>query len=502
MRNSTNSVASVGYAAAYAFGFTFVACVVLGVVISSLVPSASEVSENVQVQPDGTPLIMSYPLGNYGDYADQTFRTLAGKQVEVPPDAKWLAGSGLQLPGRHRQDGWDSWSDRILSANDGRRPAGYWYFVYEPEHDERGYFIGIDSRSRRTMGYLGVRGFSRIVPDRDDQFFIARDVFSRGWGVGIASAASFNSAGIPDNRASDGTLPAFNVYLISGNSLIEVNLQERTIRRLLESDELLSIAVITRGTQTQSKEGDEIILRRPKQYLALRYPECVDLIDPMGEEPVPIASYPIPDDMQNTGDSRRFRPTLTAYLTETETLVYQATMNPTSIEEGTNYRMAWIEPDGNSRKTEQFELGRSNFKFAWLALAPPVVGTVVSCFVAGTLVEGMKSTGLASGYLQALSLVFEYGWAALLSTIFSSCLAVWFCYRRQKRYGVEGGGGWLVFVAILGLPGLLGYIWSQRWPPLIRCPECGNLASQAYVDCHVCREKFAPAPLLGTEVFA
>lgn len=501
MTNRIKAIANFSSAAAYAFGFTAVGAIVLGILISSLLPwiASYAISETVQIQPDGTPLIMSYPRS---DYSDQSFRTLDGHQVKVKPNARWLGGAGLTLPQRGREHSQATWGSRILSANDERRPAGYWYFVYEPDFDERGYFVGIDSRTRRTIGFMGVNGFTRTVPSRDEQFFIARYLFSNGWGGGLASAANYNSGGVPEHTSSDGSLAAFRVFLVSDKKLLEVNLQERTVRSLLESDDLQSIAVITRGTMTQSKEGDEVITRRPKQYLAVRYPDRVDLVDPMSDDPSQAVSYLIPESMQISNDARGLRSNLSAFLTERETLIFLATLYPTSIEDGTTYRLTSVEAGGAMSKTEEFELGGGDSNFAWLTLAPPVFGTAVSCFVGATMAQGMVSSGIATGYAEALTLLFEFAWPAFGTTIISSCVAVWLCYRRQRRYGIEGGAGWLVFSAIFGLPGLLGYLWSQPWPPLVPCPDCGKLASQAYENCHVCGEEFAPPHLLGNEVFA
>jgi hypothetical protein len=86
-------------------------------------------------------------------------------------------------------------------------------------------------------------------------------------------------------------------------------------------------------------------------------------------------------------------------------------------------------------------------------------------------------------------------------SLLSVILAV-LCWRRNRQYFQPASGLWFVFVLLMGLPGLVGYLFHRRWPVQEACPACGRLVPRDRDACAACGKEFpAPQPK-GIEVFA
>jgi hypothetical protein len=76
------------------------------------------------------------------------------------------------------------------------------------------------------------------------------------------------------------------------------------------------------------------------------------------------------------------------------------------------------------------------------------------------------------------------------------------CYRRQRRYSAHHTATWMVFVLLMGLPGLIGYLLHRSWPVTVRCPHCGAETPRDRDACLTCNTPFSPPAMKGIEVFA
>ncbi len=499
MSKPTATIGSLVLATVYSLGITVTAILLIsiGVVVFQPWFQESWIVEAIQIRPDGEPLIVSYPSSNY---SDQSYRTLDGQSLDDPGDRVGLTGTSLRILDGQSERWSGAWDRRMVGMNDGRRPAGYWYFVYETQFKERGYFIGIDSLTKLPIGFMGTSGFSRTVPNRDGQFVIDRKQVSDIW-MGLISTRYRFSRGVPNVSGSDGTLPAWLVYTISEGKLLEVNLRDRRVRTLIESDQIVSMEIIQQGVEGRTVEGNVTTRTQPKQLLAIRYADRVDLIDPMADDPSQAVSYPMPEEQRITKEGRVLL-NLTLFLTESGTLIFRWN-TAKNLEDNLSYRLTWVEPDGRVSRTENIELaGHPQSISAWLAVVSPVGGTVLATVIPFVMAYAMTTGIYEIEFPEALGRILVQVWPALLSAYMASGLAVWLCLRRQRRYGMSGTGMWAVFVAIFGLPGLLAYVWSRHWPPLEPCAECGQPASQARDGCHRCGESFSRPARQGTEVFA
>ncbi len=76
------------------------------------------------------------------------------------------------------------------------------------------------------------------------------------------------------------------------------------------------------------------------------------------------------------------------------------------------------------------------------------------------------------------------------------------CYRRQRCYSAHHTATWMLFVLLMGLPGLIGYLLHRRWPIMVRCPHCGVDTPRDRDACLNCNAEFPPPAMKGIEVFA
>lgn len=505
MSKHVTVLASLVLAIAYSVGVmvTLLVLFVCGEGLRSTWMRPNTMVEQLNIRLDGEPVIKSYPAY---DYNDQQFRTIDGRTLGQGSDLHWCRSNYIPVPGQMPMPTAPAWTCRMIGFNDLHDPAGFWYFVYESEFKGRGYFVGIDSKSKLPIGFIGKQGFSATVPPGDDQFVIDPESFGLGTYGGIVS---FESAyGTVPNQV-DSLLPNSSylrfVYLVSEGSLLRVNLYDRTVETLLESDQLVSLAKLQqdKSVSLQGETDFSVTTITSKLLLALRFNDHVELFDPTGEDIHDTTSYPVPEEQLVFDDQRRLPPRLALYVTEDETLIYSwYPSNPSDT--GHSSRLVWVQSDGQVTRTEdiRFADSSSSSQGVFVTAVAPIGGTLFPMIVLIGSASIYVAEGDATNLLDALSQVLAIGWPALVSAFVASCVAVWLCFRRQQRFGIERGSWWLLFVALFGLPGLLGYIWSHRWPPLVACAECGRPASQDRPSCHQCGEEFAHPPLLGTEVFA
>ena len=73
-----------------------------------------------------------------------------------------------------------------------------------------------------------------------------------------------------------------------------------------------------------------------------------------------------------------------------------------------------------------------------------------------------------------------------------------------RRYCFSTGAtiGWLVFILIFGIPGLLTLLCVQEWPAREMCPNCKKLRAVDRENCEHCDAKFPAPEKNGTEIFA
>jgi hypothetical protein len=138
----------------------------------------------------------------------------------------------------------------------------------------------------------------------------------------------------------------------------------------------------------------------------------------------------------------------------------------------------------------------------WAAAAMVPVPTILAlaAFVAYPL-EQLDSGATATYGEGLVAACRRFREAIVVVSLAATALAAW-CFRRHKRYAQSGAWVWCVFVLLLGVPGLIGYLLHRRWPVFETCSACGRRGVGDRETCQACGAAFPAPPPIGTEVFA
>lgn len=110
--------------------------------------------------------------------------------------------------------------------------------------------------------------------------------------------------------------------------------------------------------------------------------------------------------------------------------------------------------------------------------------------------------GSAASYPEGLvAACRRFLWPIIVVTLTAIALAAW-CFRRHRRYAQPGVWMWCLFVLLLGVPGLIGYLLHRRWPVCETCSACGRRVAGDRDTCQACGAAFPAPPPVGTEIFA
>jgi hypothetical protein len=91
---------------------------------------------------------------------------------------------------------------------------------------------------------------------------------------------------------------------------------------------------------------------------------------------------------------------------------------------------------------------------------------------------------------------------AVMTAIAAALAAGAWWWARAFGLAPRERAAWAVFVLLLGIPGLVGFLLHRRWPARVTCPTCGERTACDHDACTRCDTTF-PAPALnGTEIFA
>ena len=61
--------------------------------------------------------------------------------------------------------------------------------------------------------------------------------------------------------------------------------------------------------------------------------------------------------------------------------------------------------------------------------------------------------------------------------------------------------GWMLFLLLTGLPGLIAFLSVNEWPAREPCPSCGGRRVVTREKCEHCGAAFAPPQKVGIEIF-
>jgi hypothetical protein len=81
------------------------------------------------------------------------------------------------------------------------------------------------------------------------------------------------------------------------------------------------------------------------------------------------------------------------------------------------------------------------------------------------------------------------------------CLPVGFWLCRRYVMPTVPTIGWMLFLLLTGLPGLIAFLSVNEWPAREPCPSCGRRRVVTREKCEHCGAAFAPPQKVGIEIF-
>lgn len=443
--------------------------------------------EQLIVQIDGTPAIVTRSM-NY--YQQSTARSLKGQSLASKRELNGgtLAGT-VQLTDYAVSS---DWTFRLSSFQDGQSPEGRWYFVHDGRVDGCAWFEGFDLLTKRRIGFIGRRGFTTQRPDANDWFpFDARLRSAIGYGRLTAFAVNIGLSGPAPTEERDGRISLWMCYLVSDGRLWEVNLRQRSVRELLADARLISAAVAEQAVPANVQPQSE-----PEQRLVARSADRLWVVHP---DTGATRQFPLSAELRD--DS------LEVYVVE-DGLLLRVSDRWSQVSRGPQ-RFVWLDAEGKIlRESEPLRpqrFGETTGEswrdaVAGVSVVPVPVLLGVGVFIISPMAE--LSAGRATSYTQAVGEFLAVAWWLIPLVIVLAAIAAGWCYRRHRRYGQSAAAAWLVFVFLLGLPGLLAYLVHRHWPVLEACPACRQAVPRDRDACLACGQTVPPPPVVGTEVFA
>ncbi len=434
--------------------------------------------DNLIFTAEGQALLQSY--NGMPNRAVAVYRTLEGQVVD-PESANFqidaAANTQLPEPSRRRSSAID-WSQRVIGFGEARPTPVYWYLIHDGQQRGHAYFAGYDPHSKLPVGYLGLRGYRSDVPPTDEQLVIDRSQLQ-----GITSyAGRWGSMGRePGNLGAEGKRA---LYIVSGESLLRVDLAQRLIHPVTLPDKVLSVGNIE---EPKAVSDERKVIYEPR--VVVRLPEELVVLNLKGET---LRSVRIPREVRDAH--------LKLFGTTGPDSILVAARPP----RGTPTEIMWIRPDGDVARQVQLPrsaTGRddcSNWLSTGALPSPPLEALMYFVLLPMQYVE----QGEAADFHAALERSVSQTWAPFSTLCVLSALLAIYCYRRHRRYAPTGAWSWAAFVLVGGPPALVGYWLHRGWPAVEPCGACGAIVPRDRKGCLVCAAEFAPPPLKGIEVFA
>jgi hypothetical protein len=436
-RMCTALIIAAGFAVLFAFALVWLNELRKTIVGAS--PAASY--ENLSVESDGTVLI-----GTYGN-VQRTYRTLEGQPAIV--DSKLGEMSPAYLRSRRAGDaevparGWEA---RVFPFADDAVPPTYWYYILAGDSvDGRGYFAGYNSETQRPAGYLGTNGFTATLPARDDQFSVygrgiaQRDSIFSSWGFQFPNGMSPMG---PAKFDSHFNYPPWIVYLHAGGRFLKIDLSRRTVSPAVNADDIVIAGQVSRPDAAAQAAGS----RYPQtlETYVLRRADRITLFNPADET---TEDFPLPAELRDRNFSFYNFPNHTALI---DIWYWDGRTRPGE------HDLVWLNADGAIRKEHLTLDQRSSYPsgmeatlLSALCIPGPLVGAV---FFIGENAQDSFANAIGNQWLRTL--------LVLLMSAAATAVAAW----KQRRAGQARGPAWLAFVFLLGIPGLVGYLFHRRWP--------------------------------------
>jgi hypothetical protein len=351
--------------------------------------------------------------------------------------------------------------------------------------------VGFDPKSRRSIGYLGLKGFSLELPASDDQF-VLNHLWNSSGEFAPSSNVTFGTEPISPPRDGGEAL-----YVVSDGSLYRIDFRRQTVSPVELPARVISVTTVAEPTLVADDRRATF-----KDRVAVRMPDQIGLLDSDGKI---LKSITIPSELAGVSFS--------LYATVGDQWLAVQNQSgawnlPTDI--------YWFDAAGKITRREQVDLspggGDDPRRDAWtLATVLPLpLPLAIGSFAIKPYNDRWTKYVLASMAADAEQLDFRaalaqgvrHSWLPFLLVCLLSAAAATICYRHQRRVGGRHPIAWTLFVFLTGLPGLAGYWLHRAWPPRERCVNCGASAPADRWQCLACAVEFPQPALVGSEILA
>ncbi|HZZ28782.1 MAG TPA: hypothetical protein VFE46_12335 [Pirellulales bacterium] len=428
--------------------------------------------EYLEINGQGEAIIRAYQV-NVGF----SYRDLAGQPVTDPLTVHALPGTSLPAAdAAHFQNPLD-WPDRILSIEDAQMPPNFWYLMREGQPNGHAYFVGFNSESKQQVGYLGLAGFRSTLPPREEQFVLSTQK------VGGNIAGNFRPGAQPYIYATPEN-EIWTAYLISGGKLFQVNFKLRTVQPVPLPEEPVSVEMANQPISDALNSGyrREVAIRTTNQIIVMDY------------EGKTLQTILVPAELRDQGFD------LFAWWKPQVVMVTDMA--------------GWVHPPQVYWVNDQGQIARHETVI--LASNPPADPRLIawgSAFLlpapliyAPALLIGLPLSNVFDGsqpaYAAALTVWWNACWPALVTLCVLGIALSIYVYGRHQRVSESGSLPWAVFIALMGLPGLIGYVLHRARPATEKCAHCGAVTSRNRDTCLLCNTEFPLPPLKSIEIFA
>jgi hypothetical protein len=276
---------------------------------------------------------------------------------------------------------------------------------------------------------------------------------------------------------------------LTEDGLLEIDLPSRTVRRRIDSSDLISIGSFRRA-ERPGKDETSSERKRTRTFVVVRAADRVIVLDQNQ------TTFTIPTEIR--------RPSFDFYQLDDDTAI--AHLKDYDRPAGTvKHRHLWFDRAGKITRREEVVLSgfrprRPLRESSYLACLVPAPAVAAVNTLLNTPLDHLDMQR-ESDYSDALARSFDETWPGLVITGALSLLLAPLCYRRQRRFAQTWTRVWVVFVFIFGLPGLVGYLAHRRWPALEPCPACERTAPRDRQTCSDCEAPFPEPERQGIEVF-
>ncbi len=494
----TATVVGVGFAAMV--GVTIIG---IGTLLGAVLwPSGSmwslSTGRRVEITRDGTPVIRVINAFRSGHISSSEYTDLDGQVLKDVTSASIAPEVNLQCVDYHRKvkNRTLKWVDRVLVFSDGMEPATFWYFIHEANSDGMGYFVGYDTETKSRIGYIGKSGFSEMpIPSRDC-FPVRGEARSLKEHLVKKFQNNYSKAKYPQSFFPE---EEPTMFLLGNDWTYRIDLKELTVTPVYETagKEVYSCDFITERNPNDSVTFYNAVMRMDDQLVFLE------------KDGNPYRKVTIPG---------KYRKAMSVWFYVLADGSISAVSSEGHVESGFHRdvsQFSHFDENGNVLSSQKVEFPPQVYSpnpfplysssSAALFLANPMLldGMLVIGALSELILHGKTFKEVLIGLYKQISGEDSWRLFAIMAFVhLYTLLWAFLAWKRETRYGTSPGQRWMwtVFVYLLGLPALIGYLAHRKWPKLEECPGCKASTPVDREGCLTCGTPWAVPERTGIEV--